>query len=384
MSSRQIKILAGIGLVLTVPIFMGFAPKDKQYREELRPLMQGLFLSVQEVLPFYLDRPQFQDPENAEQIAKLLDGIQTHASKVEGKTAEYDTELKMYGENFQQDAKGAYQAFQKRAYGQAYYHLEEVLSTCFSCHASRPTESDSKFADLASQLDWEKIGEFYKPRVLIISRLFDQAATEYERLILERGLSMEELLHFDPLLNYLTLTIRVKNNKERALKAVSAALKKSYPRILKKDLEVWQSSLQELILDEKKRKDLITITRAEELIGKGRAKMEYPRDQRGIVYYLEASRVLKELLVASERTQDQANVAYLLGLTELVVGNTLLGLEAQRYFEQAIRLQPKSNLAKRAFDLYEETLIFGYSGSSGLHLPATEKSKLEELRKTAY
>ncbi|MFW7377795.1 MAG: hypothetical protein ACOH5I_03165 [Oligoflexus sp.] len=383
MSSRLTKgLITSIALISTLSI-MAFAPKEQKYRDELRPIMQTLFVSVQEVLPYYLDRSEFQDEKNAEKISKLLGNIQEHAKAIDGKTADYDEEMKLYGANFETDAIGAHQSFQRKAYGQSYFYLEEVLTTCFSCHASRASEKDSKFADLTGKIDWDKVGEFNKPKLFTISRQFDKAAKEYENMILDRGLSMEELLHFDPFLNYLILTIRVKDDKARALKLVKQALKKPYPRILKKDLEVWRDSLENLTKEEKANQKP-NLKRAEDLIAKGKSQMDYPRDQSGMVYYIEASRVLKQLLVSTENPADQANVSYLLGLSELVIGNAFIGLEAQRYFEQAIRLQPKSVLAKRAFDLYEENLIYGYSGSSGLHLPASEKAKLEDLRKKAY
>jgi tetratricopeptide (TPR) repeat protein len=339
-----------------------------------------MFQTVQNLLPYYVNRDDFRDPRHEDKIGQYLEQLAKLSEKIEGKTKHYDAELKSLGATFDEDVQAAQQSFTKGAHNQAFFYVEEVLATCFSCHASRSTESDSQFADITEKIDWSQVEPFMRPRFLTVSRQFDKALTEYENLILNRGLSIAEVLHYDPFLNYLVLAIRVKNDKARALKTLQKALKKPYPRILKNDLKVWSDSLKDIVESDKKTAKL---ERAEEFIEKGRSLAEYPRDQSGIVYHIEASRILKELLVTVEKSPTQAEVAYLLGLTELVIGSPFFGLQAQRYFETAIRKKPGSPVARRAFDLYEENLIFGYSGSSGLHLPASEKEKLEELRKKA-
>ncbi len=54
------------------------------------------------------------------------------------------------------------------------------------------------------------------------------------------------------------------------------------------------------------------------------------------------------------------------------------------YFEQAIRLAPRSDVARKAFAQYEDLIRFGYSGSGGTKVPEDEKQRMNVLKKITY
>lgn len=363
-------------------VLFGFAPKEKKYEKELRPVMRGMYSSLQGLLGYYLDRDDFMDPRNDKAIRETLHAFEKQANLVAAKTRRFDQELKIYGEAVADDAKRAYQSFNKGAKNHSYFYMEELINTCFSCHTSRETKKDSKFVQLSDSVDLSELDPLMLPRFYVLARQFDKALTAYEDLFESQTLSLSEVLHFDPFLNYLIISIRTKHEIERPVALFQKLLKKNYPESVKRDFRTWLSSLKEI---SKTRKQRPSLRLAESWIAKGRLLMEYPRDQGGVIYYIEASRLLKDIISDSKakNAQDKAKAAYLLGVTELVIGHPILGLEAQQYLEKAIRLSPHSDLADEAFSLYEENLIFAYSGSAGLNLPETEKNRLETLRKLA-
>ena len=76
-----------------------------------------------------------------------------------------------------------------------------------------------------------------------------------------------------------------------------------------------------------------------------------------------------------------SEIYYLLGSSELFIGGSSWLSPAEAYLEKAIRVAPKQKFAQKAYQLYEENIYMGYTGSSGTHIPDDVKSKLLELRK---
>ena len=53
------------------------------------------------------------------------------------------------------------------------------------------------------------------------------------------------------------------------------------------------------------------------------------------------------------------------------------------YFELCVRAVPHSEVAKKCFARFEESLISGFSGSSGIAVPSDVHNRIEELRSIA-
>ena len=361
---------------------VAFDAKDKKYRSELKPIMQSIANSMSELLPFYLDYQAFSDKQNAAKIEKDLANLHTQAERIRGKTKSFGTDVHVYGSNVLYETNGALSHFKRGAYKQAHFYLEETLETCFSCHTSRASNDNSRIIDFSKIEISDSMSAFAKPKILAVSRQFDRAIEAYEDLILNQDLSLGDLLYQDPFQHYLNLTVRVKNDKKRALKLLRAAQKKALPSGIKDNLRTWERSIEDVLKLELSQKNQLSLARL--LIAKAQKLREYPRDQSGLIYFLESSRLLKEQWETQQDQKIRAQSAYYLGIAELAIGRSLLGLEAQPFLEMAIKLQPKSDLAQKSYHLYEENLVFSYSGSAGTFLPEDEKKHLEELRKLAF
>jgi hypothetical protein len=112
-------------------------------------------------------------------------------------------------------------------------------------------------------------------------------------------------------------------------------------------------------------------------------------DRRALIHYLAASSLLHRFVAergpgaakASPHAKEEVAEAYvLLGLIESRIGRALWPWQAEHLLETAIRLVPGTPTARRAWELLEEFVVSGYSGSEGLQLPEDEAAKLEELR----
>jgi hypothetical protein len=95
-----------------------------------------------------------------------------------------------------------------------------------------------------------------------------------------------------------------------------------------------------------------------------------------------ASSVLLRFIDAGGRTDAQlAEAYYLLGIAEIRSVDAFWVPQAEFHFEASIRTEPQGAYAMESYALLEESILMGYSGSSGLHLPIDVQVTLEELKR---
>ncbi len=376
---KRALVICAMGLSL-----LAFKPKtgDKSY-EDLRPHMRAVYQSLMNIFPFAVSREAFVDKKNEKLIEDNLKLIAEHAKLIDAVVAKDEKGHAFLSQQLLRNASLASLRYKSGHPEQAQFYVEEMYDTCLSCHTSRGSSSDSAFTmDFPKDVKPEALGTLGKARFLALSRQFEKAMDEYERLFASGELSLEDLLHYDPFVDYMLLALRVKDDRPRLIKTFSTLKLENYPVMIRHDLSAWVEALKKI---KPKPAKLSELDYAKQLIHSAQSVAEYPRDRSGLVYYIYGSRALRDYLKNTELAKPlKAEAYYQLGVCELGIGVPYLPTESGLYFEESIRLAPHSNFSKKAFALYEEGLLFGYSGSSGLHLPDDEKQKLEELRKLVF
>ncbi len=355
---------------------------EKNYAE-FRPHMRAVYTSLMTIFPLALTQSSFANKDNAKTIQDNLNLIAEHAKLINQIAGKDEKGHAFLSTQLERNARQAALKFRDGYQDQAHFFVEELYDTCLSCHTSRTSSADSQFTmDFTKDVNMEALGTFGKAKFLSLSRQFEKALDEYERIFASNELSLEELLHFDPFVDYLVLAVRVKSEPDRVIKTFAEISKKPLPGMIKRDLEVWIAALKKI---KGVKKNQTSLQYARTLLKDAKAVMEYPRDRGGIVYYIFASKYLKESLEQGKlNPKDRAETYYELGICELGIGEPFLATESGMYLEEAIRLAPKASFARKAFGLYEENLLYGYTGSSGTSLPADERAKLDELRKMVF
>ncbi len=103
------------------------------------------------------------------------------------------------------------------------------------------------------------------------------------------------------------------------------------------------------------------------------------------MYYLQASGILHRFAAApAQPRSDLAEAYYLLGAIEAQVGKSFWPSQAEALLEAAIRTAPREPAAQRAYELLEEFLMAGYTGSDGTHVPPDIMARLDALRLIAF
>ncbi len=367
-------VLLSIGALL----LSGFRIKsgEKDY-EDFKPHMRAVYSSLLTIFPLTLNTKSFTSKDNTKAIQENLNLIAQHAKEINTLAAKDEKGHAYLSLQLERNARQAALKYKDGFHDQAHFFVEELYDTCLSCHTSRSSSGDSAFTmDLSKNLDMDAMGTFGKAKFLALSRQFDRALDEYERILKSRELSLEELLHFDPLVDYMVLSVRVKGDADRPLKTFNELLKRPLPGPVKHDLESWQKSLKQV---KSRPKNMNDLEFARTLI------KDVNRDRTGLVNYIFASKYLKDhLKKVNISSTDKAETYYQLGICELSIGESLLSGESGMYLEESIRLAPKAPFAKRAYELYEESVTLGYTGSAGINLPADEKARLDELKKLVF
>jgi hypothetical protein len=110
---------------------------------------------------------------------------------------------------------------------------------------------------------------------------------------------------------------------------------------------------------------------------------KYPSDSSGNIYYLRATSCLHDFLRQYPDSPDVAKALLLLGTCYETLQAPELWSVHELYYEACIRKSPYTQIAESCYDKYEQSVFFGYSGSSGLSLPKEAKKHLKVLKKLA-
>lgn len=375
----------GIATILVISGLMaGFSLPDsnKQY-PEFRPHMQTVYSSLVQITPILLrDNTQLKLKEK--EAAEIhFKNIAEHSAAISAIAQKGDTGHRILAEDLARNATAAYAQFKEAHYPQAQYFLADVVHSCFACHTSRDTATDSQFVtNFNKDIKWETFDPLARARFLTLSRQFDKAMTEYEKLFKDNTLSQDELINMDPIVEYMVIALRVKNEPDTVAKTLKNLQGGSYPEIFKKDFAAWLKALDSIKKEKLKPNYL---EEAKNQLSLAKQAMEYPQDRSGLVRYIVASRLLQTYIQDKNLpAPSKADAYYQLGICEMIIGASLLSDESLAFFEQAIKLSPKSEISKKAFAQYEDIVRFGYSGSGGIKIPDEEKSKISELRKIAF
>jgi hypothetical protein len=112
------------------------------------------------------------------------------------------------------------------------------------------------------------------------------------------------------------------------------------------------------------------------------ALRRFPADHQGFVHFVVASSLLHRFLDTQPAdTSALGEAYYLLGLTETAVSRTTWLSEAPFFLETAIRLDPTSVVAAKAYDVLNTSILTEYTGSLGTRVPPAVQDYLAELRR---
>ena len=382
-------------LVATIILGIGLFACESQQKAERKPewaeSMQGLAAEVYALIPFVYNRKAFDDRDNRyvilTRMKKLANGSHQVNPQMGKKYLGDDPLLQFSLDSLNYDIKRAVSSFEAGHLDYSRNTMKSAIGHCFRCHST--TEMGSQAPWTLEGLENLQLSASDKVDLLVAGRKYDQAIQGVSDYLKNYESMQAQPFEYEAALRkYIWLTARLKQRPSDSLDLLQViAEQKEVPGFMKAQLQAWMKSLQSWSK---------TVTKTDkmgpnQLIAEARAAMkdakmtqEFSRDRGGDVHYLRATGLLHEALKRQTITpKDRRQAYYLLGISYEHLDDLGGWSLHEVYFERCIREFPGTIEARSCFNRLEASLIFGYSGSRGTHLPSEEQERLEELKALA-
>ncbi|MBW2267382.1 MAG: hypothetical protein JRH16_02305 [Deltaproteobacteria bacterium] len=349
--------------------------------ETTRAAMSRMVDALHSVLPLSLDNRTFSATENRAAIQAALEALARSGRELPDHASPTDAGFVFLSRSLARDTEAIQARFEAGRWQQARFLLHEVTENCVACHSRRP---DPLTRPLGRRLvDAQALAELpltERVRLEIATRQFDRALESYTELLASPDFSPADLDLMGHLDGYLELCLRVRVEAcQPAPVLARLAARDNVLPVLRRNLEAWQGSLRRLERRRPLQPDLAEVRR---LVAEAGDRDEFPDDRSGLVLYFTASGLGSRYLDEGEPGLKELSEAYYwLGFVETRVGRAFWPSEGEYYLEAAIRVAPGSDTAEQAYDLLEEVVAIGYSGSEGTPPPEDVRVRLAELRR---
>jgi tetratricopeptide (TPR) repeat protein len=339
--------------------------------------MAEIVEALRVVLPLSLDGKRFADPANRAAADRALDSLAHNAQRLEAHASGRELGFAHLSGGLARNSVEIRKRFEQGRVDEARFLLQHLTETCVACHSRLP---DDRNHDLGRKLTDDAaiaaLPREERVQLEIATRQFERALATYESLFADPRTSIAELDLSGDLEEYLELCLRVQEDPGRAIDNLRKLdARKDLPKRLQPYVSAWIEALRGL----EKPPERDPIARARELVAPALAE-RYGASQEELVQLIAASGILQRYVATTSDPAEKVGEAYyLLGVVESRVGRSFWASQTEFFLETAIRMGPKQPYARAAFDLLEEFLVSGYTGSAGTNVPADVEQRLESL-----
>ncbi len=379
---RASPLVPWVGLVLLLAFACADGPSrdSEAERRETRSTMAQILGALRVALPLSLSDERFSDPANRQALHQALETLAANAAALQTHGNAEEAGFRYLSRSLAEDSRSIARRFDEGRHREARFLLGQLTEDCVACHSRLPSPEASALGRiLLEEVDVEGLEPEERVRLEVATRQFDAAIAGYERLFAAEATTPVRADLEGLLTDYLVLVIRVKDDLPRARRTLEAfAARGDLPRYLERNVGAWIGELAEL---ERSPATGPAVERAGALLDEARRRSGFPADRTLLIYDLVASGILhRHVTEHREPSAQLAEAYYLLGVAEARIRRSSWLFESEFYLETAIRMAPDAPFAELAYAQLEEETLAGYSGSSGLHLPADVQANLEELR----
>ena len=278
----------------------------------------------------------------------------------------------------------------------SYIRMKETIHLCFHCHAQLPEEFTSSFSKGVNNLKREKFSsDLDYAQYLFLVRNFDAAQTLYQKIIdntsselinapkVNRKISLAKQQQMEEALRQI-LVIYAKIKRD--IKGGSSYFEKlnleGYPSYLKQQILNWNQGLKEWLPKESELGDLKDNTTMKKFVNDTLSPI-IAKSQEGdsrVVDLLIGTGLLSNYVFLNAEDPDKAIALYYLGLSEASLSSTSFYSLAESYFRDCVRKYPAHVIAPKCFDEYEKSIVFGFTGSSGIRIPKDIQEDISKLK----
>ncbi len=348
----------------------------------IRPEMLDAFAASQKLFPYVWNPPAFADQRSHREILELLNRLETDFHKVEevGKPQPSDPGFTVTLKIQQDMLADIRKRFAEGKKDYANWQLRALSGNCVACHTrsnvtnnflgAAPVAASSSVEDQLAAIDFQ-----------LATRQFDSAAEEYLRLA--RTLASSPSGSADtmlPLKQWLVIQVRVKGEGNNAASQLRDFI--SHARVHEDQHRILTQWVHDLSVPDTKPVGNSLAT-AKALLGTAE-EQTLEHNEASLVRTLRATTLLHQLLDSTTDDSSRRQAEYLLALAYTRIPIRSFEVFQEPYLEHAIRGNPGSAEAQKAFALYRTRVEEDSTGSSGLNLDVEAKEKLQELKTIAF
>ena len=259
--------------------------------------------------------------------------------------------------------------------------LTAVTSLCITCHSQLSAEgSANAFGDaIAKTKRVDFPSDYAYGNYLYLVREFDDSQ-KYLELAIQKSLKESKSTElYTSLRRIISIHTKISFNEDKANKFLDKYRKDpAMPMLASSTLSSWHNSLLKWNKFDPKK-----IKSTEEFIKTYLAPLEEVKELTSSdndITLLIASGVLSKHLNDNPKSSNTPEILYWLSIAERRLSTTYFFTLSDLYLKDCIMLYPASPYAKKCYKQYEDTIEFGYSGSSGTDIPPAEKRELVRLK----
>ena len=387
---KRVLIVALVFLIFSHPQMAISGParvmthKVEKHPANWNSKMQGLYISLAELLTDTTTDRRFNDPKYKKQIQKNADYLSKVAHELSQQKLDLpntDPTLQIVSGLLAREAKDAAQFLREGNRAFARSILRTIPSYCVACH-TRNT-SGSQFKELALDPTHNAMTGLEKGEFFAATRQFDRALTEFDQQVKNEKQAQEDHWSWSRSIHEaLSIIVRVKKDPKAAEEIVKVVQNtKSAPHYLREEAKTWEKSIKEWKSEINKTFDDENelMAEAKRLTQKARDMQKFVTDRSADIYYLRASAVLHDLLQIAKTEQNIGDALLMLGMSYEVLNPLKNSNMHQIYYESCILKTPHTITSELCYRRYEENIILGFAGSSGISVPEGLKKRLHQL-----
>jgi mono/diheme cytochrome c family protein len=373
-------------LLLSAAALVAVGPAAPLFSTETQPTrtqagMRGIFLTLVTAYRYSIDPQAFEDPSNHTAVRDALRALSVNASELEGHGGGLNPSFGYLRRSLARDARDVIGRFDRGQYMGARFVLGEIVQNCVTCHTKLPAKKGFELgAEFTGQAEIHKLPPLERVNLEVAARQFAVALDTYEKLFADPKTTLETLDLVNAFAGYLRVCIGALNDATRPLRIFEAYSQRSDISPAERELVTgWVAALENTDLEKSARNELPT---AQRLVEEAEAGRKHAEDRSGLVNYVVATSLLHRFVETDPKNaNDLSEAYYLMGVAEDRITRSYWISETDFLMEQAIRANPKSTVAKKAYAFLREHSITAHQESSAREVPPELRANLEELRK---
>jgi tetratricopeptide (TPR) repeat protein len=357
-------------------------PSASNQEKTLQQSMSKFRSELLQLAPFLYSASQYSDPKNQDEILGHLNELKAEVRSVNHEKAKTfqkkDPSLGFAMKEMSSLLDLGVTSFREGKKEFSRTQVKKSLGQCFYCHTRTAEGSTWLGGEYLTDIAWAS--PLDQANFLVALRNFNGAIDVLMKSLKDKSLP-SPLARETATRKLMALSVRVEQDPKGLLKTVEQlekvqglpeSLRSSFPA-WKKDIRSWQA----LPKTSEARLQL-----AEKLIAQDQERGS--GELSGDILLLRASQILHSELEQDNQTPTQkAEVLFLLGQCYERLMDLGFWELNESYYETCIELAPHTPQAQKCLEAWDQSMVVGYSGSAGTHIPPPVAKRRTELMKLA-